>query len=431
MPHCSQFNIIYALFIKTFFIVRDIKNQYGLIYFEKTLKNKFDTHYFTADKGSEKHMNINDISCKKDHSLTKDEKEIFTPYLVDEGLSDNIWDIFNEWVEKSTPEIDFFYLKVYRESELIGLGLFLKVKPFDLRSSYSRLRNNPYLKKIAGSLSKLMGNCVYISFRNLITANITRPFFYKESGMEDVVMQAILSSLKKEKEADMVSIIDTTAIDQIYEQEGFIKYPSSSEAYFDATKYKDIAEYLGKHRSLRKNIAKKKKKVKTDVQKGPVSDSDRDQMKACVECSVVTSKVNNPCQDFFENNIFKTEVFNSNKYVHIIVRVENIIAGFHTYQISGSHMGGVLGGFNREYSKNNYIYERVIVASLDYAIKNNIKRVHYSLIDNYTKLRLVESRESCGLYFFSRNPINKSFFSLTYKFNDIYDLFLLESTSGK
>ncbi len=54
-----------------------------------------------------------------------------------------------------------------------------------------------------------------------------------------------------------------------------------------------------------------------------------------------------------------------------------MIAGFHTFQISGSHMGGVLGGFNREYSKNNYIYERVIVASLNYAIKNSIKKVHY------------------------------------------------------
>jgi len=210
--------------------------------------------------------------------------------------------------------------------------------------------------------------------------------------------------------------------------EGFYKYPSSSEAYLDATKYEDVSEYLAQHRSLKKNLSRRKNFVKTEIQQGPVSDIDKEQMKACVECSVENSKVNNPCQNFFEKNIFDTEAFNSNKYTHILVRVDNRIAGFHTFQVCGSHMGGVLGGFNREYSQKNFVYERIIVASLDYAIKNNISRVHYSLIDNYTKLRLVESLEPCGLYFFSRNAVNRKIFKLTYKFSDVYELYLLEAS---
>ena len=109
-----------------------------------------------------------------------------------------------------------------------------------------------------------------------------------------------------------------------------------------------------------------------------------------------------------------------------MIRIDNRIIGFHTFQVSGSNMGGVLGGFNRYYSRNSFAYERVIVTSLDYAIKNKIKNVQYSLIDNYTKLRLVNSFEPCGLYFYSRNPVNRSVFKYTYKFNDVYELYLLE-----
>ena len=92
-------------------------------------------------------------------------------------------------------------------------------------------------------------------------------------------------------------------------------------------------------------------------------------------------------------------------------------------------MGGVLGGFNREHTKGAFAYERVIVASLDYAIKNKFKRVHYSLIDNQTKLRLVDSTQACGLYFFSGNALNRTVFKHSYKYSDINKLCRLELQS--
>jgi len=374
---------------------------------------------------------MNNLHCRKDTTLTEQEKEVFSRHLKQQGLSDNVWDLFGEWVARSTSRTSFLYLKVFRDDELVGLGLFVKIKPFDLRSSYSALRNNPFLRQLTGGLSVLTNNCVYLSFRNLITSNLTRPFFYREPGMADVIMKAILTYLRNEKEADMVTIVDTSVHDDIYQTEGFFKYPSSSEAWLDATRYKDISEYLGEHRNLKKNLSRRKKAVTSDVQRGPLSDTDKAQMKACVESSVENSRVNTPCQKFFEDNIFETDIFNSDKYLHILVRVDGTIAGFHTFQVSGSDMGGVLGGFNRDHSRKSFAYERVIVASLDYAIKNNIERVHYSLIDNYTKLRLIDSLEPCGLYFYSRSPMNRKVFKLTSKFGDIYQLYLLEQQGTK
>jgi hypothetical protein len=368
----------------------------------------------------------NDVRCEQDTSLTEAEKSVFAGHLERNGLSDNIWDLFAEWVARSTSEVDFFYLKVYLDHELIGLALFLKIKPYDLRTSYSAIRNNTYLNRLFAVLSTLTNNCVYISFRNLITANITRPFFYRDPDLEDTIMDAILTHLKRAKEADMVTILDTSMNDHHYRMAGFAKYPSSSEAWLDAARYSAISEYLDEHRSLRRNLSRRKSAATTEIQHGPVSDIDRAQLRDCLDCSVENSRINTPCQKFFEDNIFETEAFNSRGYVHILVRIDGRIAGFHTFQVSGSNMGGVLGGFHRTYSRKNFVYERVIVASLDYAIQNQIGRVHYSVIDNHTKLRLVTSLEPCGLYFHSRSALNRLVFSSTFRFNDIHGLYTLE-----
>ena len=88
--------------------------------------------------------------------------------------------------------------------------------------------------------------------------------------------------------------------------------------------------------------------------------------------------------------------------------------------------GGVLGGFSREHTRSNFVYERVIVASLDYAIKEGLDRIHYSLVDNLTKLRLVENLEPCRLYVYASGALNRKMFALTYKHSDMYSLFLLE-----
>lgn len=366
------------------------------------------------------------VYCEKNGSLTEEEKEVFTGHLNKMDLSGNIWDLFQEWVERSTPRVRFFYLKVYQDDVLIGLGLFLKIKPFDLNNSYARLRKNTFVRKIISVISLLSRNCVYISFRNLITSNLTRPFFYREPEMEGIIMEAILNYLKEEKDADMVTIVDTSMNDIYYQKAGFDKYPSSSEAYFDATKYTDISEYLHEHKSLKKNLKRTKGQIVTEIIRGPVSKGYQEQIKECLYCSIKESRVATPSQKFFEDNIFETDVYNSDKYIHILIRFDNRIIGFHTFQVSGTNMGGVLGGFNRDYSRKSFAYERVMVASLEYAIQNKIKNVQYSLIDNFTKLRLVNSFEPCGLYFYSRNPVNRNIFKYTYKFNDVYELYLLE-----
>jgi hypothetical protein len=352
---------------------------------------------------------------------------VFANALEQQGLCLNIWDLFEEWVRRSTRNVSFFYLKVHKGPELVGLGLFLRIRPVDLSTSYSLFRGSASWSKVAAVLSTLGGTCAYLTFRNLVTSNLARTFFCRASEMEDEVLAAILRWLKEQKDADLVSAVDTTAQHDVFMRAGFTAYPSSSEAFLEATKYRDVSEYLERHRSLRKNLARRKTRITTEVAWGPVSVEDRRQSMACVACSAGLSRVNTPCQQFFEDNIAGTEVFDSDKYLHIRIRVDGRIAGFHIFQVCGSHMGGVLGGFDRAYTRNNFVYERVVVASLDYAIKQGLERVHYSLVDNLTKLRLVESLEPCQVYFFSKSRLNRKAFDLTYRHSDMYQLYEMET----
>ena len=111
---------------------------------------------------------MRNIICTKDRTLSEQEKNIFTDHLLAEGISGNVWNLFAEWVARSTPAINFFYLKALNGDDLVGLGLFLKIKPVDLRTSYAGLRRNAVLGGLAGWLSLLGNNCLYVSFRNLI-----------------------------------------------------------------------------------------------------------------------------------------------------------------------------------------------------------------------------------------------------------------------
>jgi len=367
------------------------------------------------------------MRCTKDTRLTGAEKRIFAGHLAAEGLADNVWDLFGEWVSRSTPEVAFYYLKVHRGSELVGLGLFVQIKPFDLRTSYAALRKPGALNRMGGLISKLSGNSVVVAFRNLITSNHTRPLFFSAPEVEDAAMGALLAHLKADATADMVTIVDTAGNDELYRHADFTPYPSSSEAWFDVTRYRDISEYLAAHRSLRRNLKRRATRITVEVRDDVLSEEELEQLTACVGCSAQHSLVANPCQRFFEENIFDTDVYRSNKHVHILVRVDGVIAGFHTFQVSGLSMGGVLGGFNRELSRNNFVYERVIVTSLDYAIGRQLKRIHYSLVDNQTKLRLVDLREPCGLYFYSNSRLNRTVFKRTFKHNDVHALWQLEN----
>jgi hypothetical protein len=120
--------------------------------------------------------------------------------------------------------------------------MFVQIKPFDLRASCARLRRTGSLAKLGGLISRLTNNCVIVSFRNLVTSNHTRTFFFRDHDVEPAAMGAMLSYLEADKTANMVTIVATASHQYLYEVAGFEASPSSSEAWFDVSRQRDVAE---------------------------------------------------------------------------------------------------------------------------------------------------------------------------------------------
>lgn len=370
------------------------------------------------------------FTCVADQALTNDELRVFDSHLREQGITDNVFRLFGQWVERSTPSARFFYLKVYDRGELEGVGLFVRLKPYDIRSSFIKLRKHVVLRHLAHAFALLTRNCVYTTFQILVTSNLARPFFFRNPGRQAEVLKAMLGHLSSLPDADSVSIIDPSVHSPVYESEGFEAYPSPSLSRIDATRYSSISQYLNQHRNLKRNLCRISHQADTEVREGPLTGSELEEIEACVRCSIENTKVYMPCQSFFERNVFTSDAYRSNDFIHILVRVDGRIAGFHTFQKSGSHLGGVLGGFNRECSQKHFVYERVMVKALEYAIENGYERVYFSIIDNLTKLRLVTDTEPCNLHFHSRSKGNRDFFRKTFPHSDVNALHLLETGTG-
>jgi hypothetical protein len=151
----------------------------------------------------------------------------------------------------------------------------------------------------------------------------------------------------------------------------------------------------------------------------------------CLRHSIDNSKMNTPFQKIFEEKIKDTELFSSEKYLFINIRINNKIVGFTNYIISGSNMAAIIGGYNRNFTRNNYIYERLFVKSLEHAINSGITRLSYGMVDNFTKLRLTGSFDPVSMYFYSSNLILRKMIDLTEKSNDMYRLCLMEEEGIK
>lgn len=368
-----------------------------------------------------------ELHCRKESVLSEEEKHVFRYDLQTRRLSADIWTLFQEWIQLSDSRVGFFFLKVYENERLIGLGMFIELNAFTPRASFAAASKKNALLKAAVSTMDLLGKkCLYVCVQNLITVNNGRPFFFREDRNEERVMNALLSHLKSDNKPDMITLVDTADQCRYYNTEGYRSFPCPSGAYFDVRKYSRTSEYLNTHKSLKKNLSRKKGRIRVKVFSGPLPEKDMDQIKKCLSCSTKNSRALIPAQEFFDQYIFTTSIFTSSRYIHIVVRVDGHITGFHTFQVCGDVMGGVVGGFNREHLKNSFVYERIMVASLDYAIRNNIERVHFALVDNLTKLRLVNAFEPCRLFFYSRSPLQRFLFQQTYKHSDLFNLYLME-----
>lgn len=163
-----------------------------------------------------------------------------------------------------------------------------------------------------------------------------------------------------------------------------------------------------------------------ETRKGDVPDEIKRGMAKCLECSIRYSKSPLPIQNFFNQNIFRTALFTSDRYIHFVIRVDGQIAGFSTRLSCGKNLIGIMGGYDRELFGNVPVYDLMVVSTLGYCIEHKYKRLVYGVVDNYTKARLMDTFRGLRLYAYSRNSLTRLLFRHAYRFSSAYELSRIE-----
>jgi hypothetical protein len=145
-------------------------------------------------------------------------------------------------------------------------------------------------------------------------------------------------------------------------------------------------------------------------------------MAECLACSIRHSKSLLPIQTFLNNNIFRTALFSSNRYIHFIIKIDDRIAGFSTRLCCDKNLIGIIGGYNREISESSPVYDLMIASTLEYCIEHGYDRLVYGIVDNYTKARMMDSFRDQAFYFYARNPIARLLMKYTYRLSSAYQL---------
>jgi hypothetical protein len=366
------------------------------------------------------------VHCTEATFLTAAEKQRFTGFFDEYGISEDIFIFFESLVRLSNDQDRFFYIKAFDGDELVGLGMFARIGRHSLYNSLrTELRQYALLERLGG----MMRSTVYFSMHAVSSPGLPRSFLFTERRFEDAVGEAILSWMRENRDADTVIIFDAAAKNDLYADNAFVCLPFSSDSWLDVPRYKTIDEYLSLHKRTRKNLSrfKKRRAVEVEILRGEVPGETMKDMVECLLCSYKNSKGLLPIQDFFNANLLSTALFTSDRFIHFVIRVDGRVAGFSTRLLCGRSLIGIIGGYDRELPGNLPVYDFMIATTLDYCIQNGYTRLVYGLVDNYTKARLMDSFRQQKFYFYARKPLMRLLLKHAYRFLSACDLHRIDA----
>jgi hypothetical protein len=355
---------------------------------------------------------IQRLRCAESLALAAEDKAVFGRYLESRGLTPDIWDFFSNLASLSTPEESFFYVKVFDADELIGLAVISRVEHYNpYYALHSRLRRFGILKTIL-TVSRLFGrNVMYCAMSEILRASLDGPCFFIDPVYRTRVQESIASRLCSKPDASYVVVMDASQDRHVYESTGFAAFPYCSNAWIDTTNYKSLDACSTQHSRTRKKIARFRRKpdVAVEIHAGRVAEGDLEAIRNSLACSATNTRTVIPFEHFIDTRVLATEAFSLDSYLHVLIRIGGTLVGSTTFKKCGRHLGGIFGGFDRNYTYDTPIYELVMVSVLEYALVNGFERIHFGIVNNYTKARLTDSYESLDFHFYSRIWLYRKF----------------------
>jgi len=326
--------------------------------------------------------------------LTPNEKKLFHSHLIELGLDNNIWDVYERFLQTTSAYTKPLLARVRKDSETFACMFFIECRNYG--SSLSKL-------KILQYLAKKISIPVIVWMKAGIAAEIcANPVFINKSAGNENELDQILNLVRKK--FFLLFIHDLA--DNAFLHPDSLVMPYTDEGIIVTKDYTTIHDYLAIHRNLKKKLkAFQKIGGRIDVIKGKVDPPMVNKIKACVISTGEKSVFKLPYQDDYPDMCAGSASIDNDKIIHFFCQSDEEFYGYHSFILFNNQIRCLNGAFNRNLPTTHHAYENMIYRVVEYSIENKIDRVYFGPILNETKKRMMNSFIQTRLYVSSNLPI--------------------------
>ena len=324
--------------------------------------------------------------------LSNEEKKCFSRHLMHLKLDENIWDIYDQFLNSasdfSRPQI----IRGYQNGQL-ALSVFV-IKCYDHGKT---LFKSPILYNFI----KQLHFPIYLWMKAGIGPEcFSNPGFLCYPEHQDKILPYLINYIKKN--FYFFFIHDTMENKINYPDSTTIEYPDEGLVVLENKN--NINEFINDHKNIKKKIkVYSKKGGRVEVIKGLLDEQTRSKIADSVKSTGEKSIFKLPYQENYPNMCMQSAGIKNDKIIHFICRSDTDFLGYHSFIEFKDHLRCLNGAFNRNLTKTYHAYENMILKVVEYAFQNQIKTIYFGPVLNETKRRMMNQFIPTQLYIYSSN----------------------------
>jgi hypothetical protein len=326
--------------------------------------------------------------------LTATEKSFFHDHLLELGLDDYIWEIYEKFLQLGSKYSKPLIVRVRTDSKLSACMFLIECR--DYGPSLSKLQIVKYM-------ARMLSIPVYIWMKAGIAAEIfANPIFLNKNAVSENELGEILNLLRKK--FLLLFIHDLAGNASLHPTSAVMPYPD--ESIIETSGYATIDDYLADHHNLKKKL-KEYQKIggRVEIAKGKLDEHVVKRIKECVILSGERSVFKLPYQDDYPDMCKGSATIDNRNLIHFLCRSDDEFYGYHSFIEFKNQIRCLNGAFNRNLPTTHHAYENMIYRVVAYAIENKIQTVYFGPTLNETKKRMMNRFLPTQLYISSNMPI--------------------------
>ncbi len=326
--------------------------------------------------------------------LAPTEKAVFSYHLLELGLDDSIWMIYEKFLQSSSVFSRPLIVRVKKDDETFACIFLIECK--DYGPTLSGLNIVKYLVR-------KLSIPVYIWMKAGIAAEIcANPVFINKKIGSDHEIGVILDLLRKR--FLLLIIHDLTINDSLYPSSVVLPYPD--EGIIDTKRYTTIHDYLADHHNLKKKL-KEYQKVggMVEITEGKLNEDLVKKIKECIISTAEKSIFKLPYQNDYPDMCTASANIDNRNVIHFLCRSDVEFYGYHSFIVFKNQIRCLNGAFNRNLPTTYHSYENMIYKVVEYAIEKRIQTIYFGPTLNETKKRMMNRFIETQLFFTSNKPL--------------------------